>query len=342
METPLRENFDPTDLLAGCCDAHRREALDTRSLEAALKPEEKVALGELREVMKDEPYIHRDTATLVRFLRARDLKVKDAEKMLRDMCAFRRQNIPEGGLPENIGDLPKDVQQELKKGRMFYLKNQFDKEGRQIFVCRSYLFEKGVDVATTQAALVFLTDSARKRKKHPWETVVTIWDATNFSYSTQYDSVFFKNFQSVLADNFPESLHVTIIYPIGWVFWGIYKVVQLFMAEETKKKLCFLSVGEEDKILNYIAQEDLLMELGGQVDIELGCIEEGKEQENIDCESPYGILLNTHKTRPKITLTQDAIDTAAAEKAAYLEKNADGGESWLGSTPSFLKWAGQT
>ena len=34
-----------------------------------------------------------------------------------------------------------------------------------------------------------------------------------------------------------------------------------------EEKLCFLKVGDEDKILMYIAKEDLLKELGGDVSI---------------------------------------------------------------------------
>eukprot|EP00945_MAST-04E_sp_MAST-4E-sp1_P004616 g4616.t1 len=268
-ETEYADRGDPTDFLSGVNAAHKKAAMDHAALEALLTDKEKDALVEFRKIMKDEPCVSRDTASLIKFLRARNFDLKKTEKMLRDTCEWRRKHIPEGGLPMDPKKLPQAVQDELSKGRMFYAKDNFDVEGRQIFVCRSYLFEKGLDLDVCLQALVYMTETARKRKRHPLEKVVCIWDSTNFSYMSQYDSGYFQQFNSTLADNFPESLYATIIYPIGWMFWGIYKVVALFLAEETKKKLCFLAAGEENKMLSYMCHEDLLKELGGSVDLNI-------------------------------------------------------------------------
>ena len=274
---------------------------------------------EFREVMEDEKFVARDTATLIKFLRARNFDIKKSETMLRNTCEWRRKNIPQGGLPSDPKKLPQNVQDELKKGRMFYLKNNFDVEGRQIFVCRAYLFEKGLDLEVCLQALVFLTESARKRKRHPLEKVVCIWDSTKFSYMTQYDSGYFKQFNSTLADNFPESLHATIIYPIGWMFWGIYKVVSLFLAEETKKKLCFLAAGEENRILEYISHEDLLKEFGGNVDFNIPEIRQLAEGESYP------------------TLNEEKCKEAIKVKIEYL--NAKGVKKDTGVTEEFKIWS---
>jgi hypothetical protein len=310
---------DPVDLLAGVCECHRKAALDREALEKDLSEQELTCVSELRERLVDEPITAKDTATLIRFSRARQLNVDKAEDMLRNMLKWRRENIPPGGFPEKAEDLPELVQEELAKGKMFYLKNNFDIDGRQIFICRSYLFEKGIDLETSKQALVFLTESARKRKKHPLEKICCIWDASDFSYTSQYDSGFFKQFNSVLADNFPESLHCTIIYPLNWIFLGIYKVVEWFLAEETKKKLCFLKVGDEDKILMYIAKEDLLKELGGDVSI------------------------NTPENRNDVvTLSEDKVVEAKRKKKEFLEASTEKmGNDWAGCTELFLEWAKQ-
>ena len=204
---------------------------------------------------------------------------------------------------------------------MFYMKNNFDIEGRQIFVCRSYLFEKGLDLDVCLQALVFMTESARKRKRHPLEKVVFVSGIQQkFSYMNQYDSGYFQQFNSRLADNFPESLYATILYPIGWMFWGIYKVVSLFLAEETKKKLCFLTAGEEDKMLGYIPREDLLKELGGLVDLDVPEIRQLQEGESY----------------PK--LNEEKCTEATKAKTNYLSSGIEREE---GITDEFKEWAGR-
>lgn len=307
---------DPVDLLAGVCECHKKAALDREALEKDLSEQELACVSELRERLVDEPITAKDTASLIRFSRARQLNVNKAEEMLRNMLKWRRENIPLGGFPEKAEELPALVQEELAKGKMFYLTNNFDLEGRQIFICRSYLFEKNVDLEIAKQALVFLTESARKRKKHPLEKIICVWDASDFSYTSQYDSGFFKQFNSVLADNYPESLHCTIIYPLNWIFLGIYKVIEWFLAEETKKKLCFLKVGDEDKILTYIAKEDLLKELGGDVSINAP-------------ESRIGT----------IALSKDKVEEAKQKKKDFLEDLNKISNTWSGCTELFLQWA---
>lgn len=316
ISAPIHVKDDPVDLLAGVCECHKRVALDREALEKDLSEEELACVSELRERLVDEPITAKDTASLIRFSRARQLNVNKAEEMLRNMLKWRRENIPLGGFPEKAEELPALVQEELAKGKMFYLTNNFDLEGRQIFICRSYLFEKDVDLEIAKQALVFLTESARKRKKHPLEKIVCFWDASDFSYTSQYDSGFFKQFNSVLADNYPESLHCTIIYPLNWIFLGIYKVVEWFLAEETKKKLCFLKVGDEDKILTYIAKEDLLKELGGDVSINAP-------------ESRVGT----------IALSEDKVEEAKQKKKDFLEDLTKISNTWSGCTELFLQWA---
>ena len=106
---------------------------------------------------------------------------------------------------------------------------------------------------------------------------------------------------------------------VNWIFLGIYKVVEWFLAEETKKKLCFLKVGDEDKILMYIAKEDLLKELGGDVSI------------------------NTPENRNDVvTLSEDKVVEAKRKKKEFLEASTEKmGNDWAGCTELFLEWTKQ-
>ena len=77
-------------------------------------------------------------------------------------------------------------------------------------------------------------------------------------------------------------------------------------------------MGDEDKILMYIAKEDLLKELGGDVSI------------------------NTPENRNGVvTLSEDKVEEAKRKKKAFLEDSTKMSNSWAGCTEFFLEWAKQ-
>ena len=257
------------DLIFDVCEAQRRRALDTAALEAMLEtPKQRQALSKLRAaLLDDEPVAARDTATLIRFLRARDFNLKKAEKMLRDMLAWRRDFIPEGGFPMDAADIEEEaVRVEIAKGKMFYADGHYDLDGRLIFVVRSYLFEKENNLDACLKALVWLLEFGRRTKRHPLEKVTCVWDYTGGSLG--WDG-YMKQFVDTLQNYYPEGLKACILCPIGGFFWFTWKVVQWFMNEVTRKKLCFLAEGEYDRMLEYVAKEDLPLELGGDVEVDI-------------------------------------------------------------------------
>ena len=262
---------DYADLLAGVTPEQLAAARDTAALEADLSEKELRKLGQMREKMADEPVTAADTATLIRYLRARDWKTTKAEPMLRATLAWRREYLPKVAATREA--LPENVQAELAKNKLFW--RGHDVDGRQLFHVRAYLFDpKTRDLDACMQALVFLLEQGRRAKLHPLEKVVCVWDQTGFGFK-QIDYQYIKQFLNVLQNHYPEGLYACVLYPIGWLFWASWKVTKYFLAEETKKKLCFLKEGEEDQILAYIDRDNLLVELGGNVEHETPACRKG-------------------------------------------------------------------
>ena len=214
VESGKSQEDSQVDLIFDVSEEQKVRARDAEALEQMLADDgQREKLRQFREALSDEPAVCRDTATLIRFLRARNFNLSKSETMLRDMLKWRRNVIPEGGMPMEEDQLDPAVQAEIRKGKLFYLKEHHDLDGRLIFVVRSYLFEKiktDEELEVCLKALVYLLEWGRRMKRHPLEKVVCLWDQTGAS--TTWDG-YMKQFVDTLQNYYPEGLHACVMAP---------------------------------------------------------------------------------------------------------------------------------
>jgi len=76
-------------------------------------------------------------------------------------------------------------------------------------------------------------------------------DRTDF-VSENSDVELVKNILKVLQDNYPERLYRCIVYPSGFVFFGIWNLIKFFLDPVTQEKVLIIYIflyNEEKKIL---------------------------------------------------------------------------------------------
>lgn len=223
---------------------------------AEMKPSEKEALEEIRKLYETKkPKLAKDTNTLLKFLEARDFKVKAAEKMLEDHMKWRKETLP-------IKRSCFENQEFVTSGAMYHF--GFDKDGSPIMVIRSSLFlpkTRDLEACTNYMSFMILYMSA-KFPRH--ERFTVLYDRNNFSLRKNLDLDLIKNAAKVMSDNFPESLKRAYICPSGSVLRGIWKIAKHFFDPETRKKIAFLPSTKH--FIKYIDPEQLEARYDGTSD----------------------------------------------------------------------------
>ena len=59
-----------------------------------------------------------------------------------------------------------------------------------------------------------------------------------------------ENIAKVDQSHYPETLHVAYIVNVPFIFYGVWKIVKIFLHENTKKKIKIVSRKETEKVLS--------------------------------------------------------------------------------------------
>ena len=89
-------------------------------------------------------------------------------------------------------------------------------------------------------------------------------DADKASGSTDLDAL--KLIAPILQNNFPERLHMLVVYPTSWVTRSLWSVIRSFLDPVTAAKFQFVS--SPDEFGQWIDARYLLRELGGEDDFD--------------------------------------------------------------------------
>jgi len=195
-----------------------------------------------------------DDRILLRFLRARNFDLKNAETMMLETLKWRTSFQQRG-----VDALSyKDCENELAPGKSFF--HGMDKEGRPVCIIKSRMHDPSKsEKLEAERFAVCMIEYGRRLLKQPVETVTLIFDMSN-STMKNIDVANLRFMIRTLQSHYPECLGKILIFNSSWLFWGIWKLVKPMLDPVTAAKLAFV---DKNTIKDFINPELCLKEFGG-------------------------------------------------------------------------------
>ena len=166
-----------------------------------------------------------DTKTLARFLIARNGDTSKSIPLFRDHLAWKTESWPV---------LKTSFMNEFKHGKS-YVKGQ-DKEGHPLILFHTHLHNPlDRDMNELLRMSVFTFETALRQMPDNNSKVTVLINRTKAGSGA--DIEFARTLTTMLANNYPERLCRTIVYPSSVVFYGIWQVVQIFLDPVTRAKV---------------------------------------------------------------------------------------------------------
>ncbi|XP_019432418.1 PREDICTED: patellin-3-like [Lupinus angustifolius] len=205
---------------------------------------------------------------LLKFLRARDFKVKEAFTMISNTIRWRKEFGIDELVEENLGD-------ELEK--VVYM-HGFDKEGHP--VCYNIygefnnreLYKKTFSDEEKRDKFMrwriqFLEKSIRKLDFNPGGicTIVQVNDLKNSPGPGKWElRQATKQALQLLQDNYPEFVAKQVFINVPWWYLAVNRMISPFLTQRTKSKFVFSGPSKSaETLLSYIAPEQLHVNHGG-------------------------------------------------------------------------------
>ncbi|KAI4343513.1 hypothetical protein L6164_010853 [Bauhinia variegata] len=210
----------------------------------------------------------RSDVILLKFLRARDFKVKDAFTMIKNTIRWRKEFGIDELMEANLGnDLEKAV----------YM-HGFDKEGHP--VCYNIygefqnkeLYKKCFSDEEKRQKFLrwriqFLEKSIRKLDFTPGGicTIVQVNDLKNSPGPGKWElRQATKQALQLLQDNYPEFVAKQVFINVPWWYLAVNRMISPFLTQRTRSKFVFAGPSKSaETLLRYIAAEQLPVKYGG-------------------------------------------------------------------------------
>ncbi|KAJ0949323.1 putative CRAL-TRIO lipid binding domain, GOLD domain, CRAL/TRIO domain, CRAL/TRIO domain superfamily [Helianthus annuus] len=210
----------------------------------------------------------RTDVVLLKFLRARDFKVKDSFTMLKDTLQWRETFDIESLLEQDFGD-------DLEK---VVFNHGFDKEGHPI--CYNVygefqnkdLYEKTFSddekrLRFLRWRIQFLERSIRKLdfRSGGVNTIFQVNDLKNAPGPAKRElRVATQQALQLLQDNYPEFVAKQVFINAPWWYLAFYTMISPFMTQRTKSKFVFASTARTPETLfKYVSPEHVPIQYGG-------------------------------------------------------------------------------
>ncbi|XVF73995.1 hypothetical protein PTKIN_Ptkin13bG0026300 [Pterospermum kingtungense] len=210
----------------------------------------------------------RSDVILLKFLRARDFKVKDAFTMIKNTARWRKEFGIEGLLEEDLGN-------ELDK---VVFMHGVDKEGHPVCYNVYGEFQNKELYQNTFAdeekrskflrwRIQFLEKSIRKLDFSPSgiSTMVQVNDLKNSPGPAKKELRQATNQAlNLLQDNYPEFVAKQIFINVPWWYLVFNRMISPFLTQRTKSKFVFASpLKSAETLFKYIAPEQVPVQYGG-------------------------------------------------------------------------------
>ncbi|KAF5744222.1 patellin-3-like [Tripterygium wilfordii] len=237
-------------------------AEDPKEPEVPLTPEEIFIWG--IPLLQDE----RSDVILLKFLRARDFRVKDAFTMIKNTVRWRKEFGIEALLDEDLGN-------ELEK--VVFMQG-FDKENHPVCynvygafedkeLYQNSFSDEEKRVKFLRWRIQFLEQSIRKLDFSPSgiNTIVQVNDLKNFPGIFKRDLRNATNQAlSLLQDNYPEFVAKQVFINVPWWYLAFNRMISPFLTQRTKSKFVFAGPSKSTETLfKYIAPEQVPVQYGG-------------------------------------------------------------------------------
>ncbi|XVF14659.1 hypothetical protein REPUB_Repub09cG0080700 [Reevesia pubescens] len=232
------------------------------------KTEDKVPPEEISiwgiQLLADE----RSDVILLKFLRARDFKVKDAFSMLKNTIRWRKEFSIDELIEQDLGD-------DLEK---VVFMHGFDKEGHP--VCYNVygefqnkeLYQKTFSDEEKRQNFLrwriqFLEKSIRKLDFSPGGicTIVQVNDLKNSPGPAKWElRQATKQALQLFQDNYPEFVARQVFINVPWWYLAVNKMISPFLTQRTRSKFVFASPAKSaETLFRYIAAEQVPVKYGG-------------------------------------------------------------------------------
>uniref|UniRef100_A0A7N0TNJ1 Patellin-3 n=1 Tax=Kalanchoe fedtschenkoi TaxID=63787 RepID=A0A7N0TNJ1_KALFE len=212
----------------------------------------------------------RSDVILLKFLRARDFKVKEAFSMIRNTVRWRKEFKIDELLEEDLGN-------NAQLDKVVFMKG-YDKEGHPI--CYNVYGEfqnKDLYNATLSDhekrlnflrwRIQFLEKSIRKLDFSPSgvSTIVQVNDLKNSPGPTKKELRLATNQAlQLLQDNYPEFVAKQVFINVPWWYLAFNRMISPFFTQRTKSKFVFAGPSRTaDTLFKYIAPEQVPIQYGG-------------------------------------------------------------------------------
>ncbi|KAG7033429.1 Patellin-3 [Cucurbita argyrosperma subsp. argyrosperma] len=210
----------------------------------------------------------RTDVILLKFLRAREFKVRDAFLMFQNTIRWREEFGIDSLVDENLGD-------DLEK--VVYM-HGYSREGHP--VCYNVFGEfQNKDLYTKTFSdqekrtkflrwrIQFLERSIRKLDFHPGgiSTLFQVNDLKNSPGPGKRElRLATKQALQVLQDNYPEFVAKQVFINVPWWYLAFYTMISPFLTQRTKSKFIFVGPTKSaETLFKYISPEQVPIEYGG-------------------------------------------------------------------------------
>ncbi|XWS21942.1 hypothetical protein CRYUN_Cryun30bG0100100 [Craigia yunnanensis] len=241
----------------------QEEASASKETEVPPPPPEEVSIWGIP-LLADE----RSDVILLKFLRARDFKVKDAFTMIKNTARWRKEFGIEGLLDEELGN-------ELEK---VVFMHWFDKEGHPVCYNVYGEFQNKELYQNTFAdeekrskflkwRIQFLEKSIRKLDFSPSGicTMVQVNDLKNSPGPGKKGLRQATNQAlNLLQDNYPEFVAKQVFINVPWWYLAFNRMISPFLTQRTKSKFVFAGPSKSaETLFRYIVPEQVPVQYGG-------------------------------------------------------------------------------
>jgi len=201
-------------------------------------------------------YKGEDVAELLRFLKARDNDLEKTWTMYSTHLEWRDSYKPSEIDPESIKD-------EIISRKLRLLPT--DNEGSvTIAFCAGKHFPGVRPLEDTIKYLVWTAEKAVKLLPPGKEKFNIIYDRRGFTRKN-FDRTLISSLAHLLEANYPERVHLILIYRSDWLFNLLYAIVKPFLPAATVKKIRMLDTSKlNEEMLKYYEEDNLWHRYGGK------------------------------------------------------------------------------